>query len=216
MKSGLILGAGRGPRLAVLEQIKRSAGGLCVKDLAATLGMSYMGVKAHCLALTSAGFLETWRNPSSNSTGSLRGRPKLLYRLTGSGNRLFSESGPDLALDLLKESVGLFGSAAPQKLLTMYFRSLGTRYREMLSGKSGNERIAALVALRDQEGRMSTLSGDVGESRWEILESHNPLASLMSDYPEVRAMEEHLIGEILGLGVSRTQEVGGVVFRPRV
>ena len=42
-----------------MELIKCS-GGLSVGELAEVMGMSYMGVKKHCLAMHKLGLLETW------------------------------------------------------------------------------------------------------------------------------------------------------------
>ena len=207
MRTKLILGAGRGPRLDVLERIKRSGDGIGVKELSALLGMSYMGVKAHCLALVSAGYLTTWRVPST------RGRPLMLYRLTDSGERLFSDSNDSLCLDLLREASGLFGTAAPQKLLVMHFRHLAERYREQVSEVEHMARIESFVRLRDREGRMSVLH--LGAA-WEIRESHNPLSGLMREYTFVPGLEEHMVGDVLGFPVSRTAREGMVVFAPRM
>jgi len=206
MRTNLILGAGRGPRLAVLELIKRSGEGLGVKELAAELGMSYMGVKAHCVALTAAGYLTTWRRPST------RGRPLMLYRLAEPGERLFAESEEELGLGILKEAAGLFGATAPQKLLVMFFRSQSAAYRERITGGGTTERALALVRLRERDGRMSSL---LQGERWEIREFHNPLAALFRRYPDAAAMEEHMIGEILGVAVKRREEGGAVIFTAR-
>lgn len=206
MRSSLVLGAGRGPRLAVLELIKRR-GGLGVRQLAEELGMSYMGVKAHCVALTSAGYLKTWREPSS------KGRPVLLHKLTSAGEELFTESEQDTALAILKESAGLFGATAPQKLLLMYFRTTGERYRAALEGEAPEERLHVLAKLRDREGRMVSLEGDPS---WILRECHNPLLPLMREYPGAAVMEEQMIGEVLGIPVVRREEEGMTIFSPRV
>jgi predicted ArsR family transcriptional regulator len=207
MKKSLVLGAAQGSRLAVLELIKRSGEGLCVKDLSVALGMSYMGVKAHCIALASSGHLKTWRDASA------KGRPRLLYKLADTGEQFFIDEDNDLSLDLLREAVGLYGSAAPRKLLFMVFRSLQGRYRKLISGVNLQERINALVRIRDQEGRMCSL---IGTTSWEIHESHNPLSSVMREYPEMRALEENAIGEVLGVPVKRREEGGKVIFSPRL
>ena len=137
----------------------------------------------------------------------------MLYRLTDSGERLFVESDDSLAMDLLREASGLFGTAAPQKLLVMHFRHLAERYREQVSGEEPAARIESFVRLRDREGRMSALH--LGDA-WEIRESHNPLAGLMREYPFVPDLEEHMVGDVLGLPVSRTAREGMVVFAPRM
>lgn len=208
MKSSLVLGAGRGPRLAVLERIKRSGSGMSVKELSGALGMSYMGVKAHCVALEGAGYLTTWRQPAPEG----RGRPLLLYRMAEPGEALFAESGEELSLDLLREAAGLFGDAAPRKLLVMVFRARTSRYREKLGGTEGTERLRVFVRLRDREGRMAVLEEGVP---WKIRESHNPLAPILREYPGSATLEENLVGEVLGHPVVRSEQEGMVVFTAR-
>jgi len=203
MRTSLVLGAGRGPRLEVLELIRRSLNGMSVKALSSELGMSYMGVKAHCIALTSSGYLTTWRQPS------VKGRPLMLYRLTESGEHLFAESGQDLAVELLGEAAGLFGATAPQKLLMMHFRKLATGYRGLIDSEDGLGKVRAFVRIRDAEGRISTLHE--GQTL-EIRECHNPLSSVMRNYSGATAMEESMVAEVLGIPVRRREEGGAVVF----
>lgn len=203
MKASLVLGAGRGPRLEVLELIRRSADGLSVKSLAKELGMSYMGVKAHCIALASAGHLTTWRQPAA------KGRPMMLYRLTEDGRKLFAEAGQDLAISILDEAAGLFGANAPQKLLMMYFRSLTAKYLDSMKAVAPHERPGAFVRLRDGEGRISSLVEDAGR---HIRECHNPMASVMRRYPAAMVMEESMVGELLGCPARRTEEGGCILF----
>jgi predicted ArsR family transcriptional regulator len=192
--------------LAVLEGVKRSGKGMSVQELATALDMSYMGVKSHCMALEAAGHLTTWREPSS------KGRPRLLYRLADSGERLFADGGNDLAIDLLRESAALFGATAPQKLLLKYFRSLQASYSQKINVEAPVEWPRSLARLRDREGRMSTFHDGAA---WEIRESHNPLALLMKEYPEAQMLEEHMIGEVLGVEVKRREEEGRVIFSLR-
>ena len=203
-----MLGAGRGPRLAVLEQIKRSGAGMSVASLAKALDMSYMGVKAHCLALVSTGHLSTWREPV------VKGRPRVLYRLAASGERLFADTGDSLALGLLRESAGLFGPTAPQKMLARFFRSQEERYREAIDVPAEEERAGMLAHLRDQDGCMSTLERNREGVPWAILESHNPLESIMKVYPEARALEENMISEVIGVAVKRSEIGGKIIFVP--
>ena len=203
MRKTLVLGAGRGPRLAVLEHLKRSGSGMDVGSLSDALGMSYMGVKAHCIALEAVGYLTTWREPAT------KGRPRMLYRLAVSGESLFEESGQDLALGLLSEAAVLFGATAPQKLLVMYFRSLTSRYNREIKGERPLEKVKSLVRIRDREGRMSSL---VEQETWSIRESHDPLAALMRDYPVAASLEEQMMSEVLGIAVLRREEGGVVTF----
>lgn len=208
MNGKRVLGVGRGTRLEVLERIKRSPGGVAVRDLSVSMGMSYMGIKAHCIALTSDGFLETWRSPAPEGS---KGRPKLLYRMTPQGDRLFRDEDGGLASGLLRQAAALFGGSAPGKLLFMHFRSETERYRDLVVGENLEDRLRSFVRIREKEGRMSSLQeGDA----WEIRECHMPLTAIMEEYPELRRQEEHLVGEVLGVPVLRTEARGVVVFAP--
>jgi len=203
MRASLVLGAGRGPRLAVLESVKRFPEGISVQELSEELGMSYMGVKAHCVALEKSGHLKSRRGISS------KGRPKLNYRLTETGEELFQGGGNDLCLSILREAAGLFGVSAPQKLLLMYFRSEGSRYTTLIKGNDPAARIASFVRLRDSEGHICTL---LEGPPVEIHECHDPLGDLRQAYPGIDAMEEAMISEVLGIGVRRVRREGRMVF----
>jgi hypothetical protein len=204
MRKSLVFGAGQGARLAVLDLIKRSEQGLGVKRIAAELGMSYMGVKAHCVALAAEGYLTTWRQPSA------KGRPLMFYRLAESGERLFEEPGLGFAIGLLRDAGKLFGASAPQKLLALHYRTEADRYKALISSREDTERIRAFVKLRDREERMAVLRID--GNAWEIHESHNPEAALMREYPEAALLEQTMVGEVLGMAVVRHETGNRVVF----
>ena len=68
--------------LDIMRHLKRSSG-LSVNELAGKLGMSYMGVKQHCVELEKRGYLDTWRRPKAI------GRPEKVYRLTEKADPLF-------------------------------------------------------------------------------------------------------------------------------
>jgi predicted ArsR family transcriptional regulator len=204
MRRSLVFGAGQGARLAVLDLVKRSPTGLGVREIAAELGMSYMGVKAHCMTLAAEGYLTTWRQPAP------KGRPLMFYRLTESGERLFAEPGLGFALSLLRDAAKLFGASAPQKLLALHYRSEADRYRAILSAREGIERVRAFARLRDREERVAVLKVD-GEL-WELRESHNPDAAVMREYPQAAILEQSMVGEALGLTVQRRDGGNAVIF----
>jgi predicted ArsR family transcriptional regulator len=203
MRASLILGAGRGPRLAVLESVKRFPEGISVSDISREVGMSYMGTKAHCVALEKSGYLEGLRGIS------IKGRPKLNYYLTESGKDLFQGSGNDLPMAFLREASLLFGTLAPQKILMMYFRTEAIRYTAQIRGNNLAEKVASFVRLRDSEGRISSL---VGGPPFEIHECHDPLDELRQTYPAINAMEETMVSEALGASIRREERKGRTVF----
>ncbi len=165
---------GRKQRLELLNALRRSgAEGLSVKALAAQFGMSYMGIKQHCLRLEKDGYLETERRHQPV------GRPELIYRLSPRAYGLVSSAPPDVAaggagggscggaprpaarlvLDLLAAVRHTYGASAPEKLLFALFSRRAEDYAAELPPRTFSlaDRAAALVRIRDAEGHMSSL-----------------------------------------------------------
>jgi hypothetical protein len=92
-----------------------------------------------------------------------------------------------------------------------YFQTQSERYQNLLAQVPQDDRVSAFVAIREREGRMSTLAS--GHDFLDIRESHQPLASLMRSHPEARAMEENMVSQILGRSIHRREDEGAVVFR---
>ncbi|MBX9743307.1 MAG: hypothetical protein K2W99_07220 [Chthoniobacterales bacterium] len=194
MKRRIVHEIGKSQRLSILELLKRSANGMAVADIALSLSMSYMGIKAHCIEMHQQGYLETWRQPG------MRGRPLMYYRLTEKAHELFAEENYQLVSSLLQVSKTLFGPTAPLKLLMLHFRSLATNYQERIKKESVMERARALSLLREADGSMSQFEEG---TPWKIIESHDLYQNLLTDYPEVEALERQMISDVIGVPVRR-------------
>lgn len=210
MKQRLLETVGRSARLKLLNELKRSSAGLPVKELAARLGMSYMGVKDLCVDLQGKGLLATWRQAQK------LGRPLMLYRLTERAHELFPAVSNALTLELLEMTQKLYGTAAPEKLLLLLFQARTEVYRSKVHG-SLEERLAALARLREAEGCMSEVERG-GTDRWAIVEHHSPMLDVLDAYPMVGKLEAEMFGQLLGVPVKREEErVAGLftaTFRP--
>jgi predicted ArsR family transcriptional regulator len=193
---------GRTQRLAVLHELKRSTG-LPVKELARRLGMSYMGVKQHCLDLQRGGYLDTWRNPKPV------GRPEMLYRLTRKSHELFPLQSHEMLLQVLAAAKQLYGPTAPAKLLFLHFREKTEAYRAKLRGDTVAERAKWFARIRDREGCMPEV--DSGPPL-RIVERHSPIADLFEVFPETATMERELFERVLGAKVHRTTKSAGALY----
>ena len=192
---------GRSQRLSVVNLLKRSAG-LTVRDLAARLDMSYMGVKQHCLDLEKDGYVDTFRRHRGV------GRPELLYRLTSKSHDLFPQEDNALAISLLEQARKLFGVGAAEKVLFLHFQEKTQIYAAKLKGDTLMERAKWLARWRDREGHMTEL---VDEPSLRIIERHHPMLSLMHAFPEIATMERDMLQRLLGAPVRReVSEQGGV------
>ena len=179
------------------DALKRSSG-LPVGEIATRLGLSYMGIKAQCLALEKSGHI-TSRNRHNGS-----GRPQLVYRLTAKGQRLFLNDDHGVAISILSEARILFGAAAPEKLLFLHFQKQTAEYLEVIPDKAPLEaRLAAVAARRDAGGHMARVEGGC------LVEFHVPLAAVFEAFPAAVAMEEAMISKVLGVPVTRLAEASG-------
>lgn len=188
---------------AVASEIKRSDG-LSVGEIAERLGLSYMGIKARCLALEKSGHV-TSRNQHCGS-----GRPRLIYRLTAKGQRLFQQDDNGLAVSLLQEAQSLFGPPAAEKLLFRHFQKRAEEHLKQLPAKpSPEERLEAFAAQREAGGHMAKVQDGC------LVEAHVPLAGLFKAFPAALAMEEAMVSKVLGFPVRRAEERSGEHCRIR-
>ncbi len=190
----------------IIELVKVSTG-ISVPELAEEIGMSYMGIKKHCMALEKLGYLDTWRRPKQV------GRPEKLYRLTDKASRLFPGIGDDVALSFL-EAAGHIDPNAAEKILYAYFQNLSTVYQKKVTGNSIIDRATSLAKYRESAGHFSHCEYDAKDGL-RILEHHNPLQLLFDKYPTVERMELQVFERILGSPVERTVERASGLWRYR-
>lgn len=179
----------------ILELIKCSQG-LSVGELSEHLGMSYMGVKKHCLAMHKLGYLDTWRKPKEV------GRPEKLYRITDKLSPLFPEIGNEVCFSILEAAAQLEPNAA-EKLLLHFFRSQTDKLADVVNGETVQDRAEALAAARSNQGYFSRCQ-ETEEGGLRIDEYHNPLQALFTKYPTLERMEVHMFERLLGATVQRS------------
>ena len=224
MNNKLIREVGRSLRQDILTTLKRR-GSMTVKELAAHLRMSYMGVKQPCLDLEKDGYLDAWRRPPTRS-----GRPELFYRLTRRAYELFPEARNPLTLEVLECVQQAYGPAAPTKILFGIFAQRTEAYRARLPAGTLRERADALAKLRDADGYMSDLEGDYipGEQRADaqpmlfangsheavqpasqsmrIIERFSPIEDLLRRYPILARLEKEMFERLLDCPIRREEE----------
>ena len=202
----LIAEIGKSHRLRVVNRLKRTQG-LSVGELATALGMSYMGVKQHCVELERLGYLDTWRRPKAAAQV---GRPEMIYRLTRKAHELFPKASNEMTLAVLESAQTLYGTVAPEKLLFMVFQRKKDAYLLRVKAETLAERAKAFAAIRDAEGYMAELEED--EAGMRIVEHHSPLADLLAAYPALlNRLEQETYTRVLRVPVKREQtEVSGL------
>ena len=203
MNQKLIAEIGRTQRLQILNTLKRTKG-MSVNELVAKMGMSYMGIKQHCLTLERAGYLDTWRRPQK------MGRPEMVYRLTHRSHDLYPCDSNDFTLEVLESARQIYGPTAPEKLLYHVFERKSATLKEKIKGGSVLERARMLAECRETEGFMSELiePGENGANGGgpHIFECHSPIMNLLDKYPIIARLEQDLVSNVLGTKVRREEE----------
>ncbi len=184
---------------AVLDLLKRSSG-LSVNEIAKALKISYMGIKQYCSELEKKGLVDTWRRPT------MLGRPEIAYRLTAKAAHFYPEVGNEMTLDLLKSIAQIYGETAPEKLLFNYFQKKAEAYLKHLKGSSLTERAVSLAKLRDTDGCCAQVEYDETLG-FRVVEFHSPWKEIATHFPCVLRMEELMFSKVLGLNVTRSEEI---------
>ena len=198
MNQRLLAEIGRTQRLEILNSLKRSKG-MSVNELVAKMGMSYMGIKQHCLTLQRDGYLDTWRRPQK------MGRPEMVYRLTRRTHDLFATDSNRLTLELLKSAQEIYGTNAAEKLLYSIFARKTAELKAKVKGDTVAERAKWLAKVRDAEGCMAQFVSDPKQGGPQILECHSPVMNLLDQYPIVGRLEQEMFQAVLGTEVRREE-----------
>jgi predicted ArsR family transcriptional regulator len=161
------------------------------------MGMSYMGIKQHCITLHRDGYLDTWRRPQK------MGRPEMVYRLTRRTHDLFQADSHQFTLDILKAAEAIYGSNAPEKLLYSAFKKKTAALKAKAKGDALAERAKWLAHVRNGEGYMAEFLNNEKDGGHQILECHSPILNVLEQYPIVGRFEQDMFEAVLGTRVRR-------------
>jgi predicted ArsR family transcriptional regulator len=197
MNQRLLTEIGRTQRLEILNSLKRTKG-MSVNELVERMGMSYMGIKQHCLTLQRDGYLDTWRRPQR------MGRPEMVYRLTRRSHDLFPSDSNEFTLELLQSVRDIYGANGPEKLLYNVFEKRTAALKAKVKGDTVTERAKWLAKVRDAEGYMAEFRAAEKDGS-QILECHSPILNLLEKYPIIARLEQDMFEAVLGTPVRREE-----------
>ena len=206
MKTRLHTKSNHNPKLAILREIKRSQG-LSVSELCQRVGLSYMGIKQHCIGLEREGYLDTWRRPKG------MGRPEKAYRLTDGAKEFFPSRYPQFSLQILEAVKESFGSLAPEKILLNIYKAETSRYEHKLEKLDGEARFRGLAQLREEDGYMSEYSFDNSTRNHRITEFNSAILDCLDAFPVIKDYERQMFEKILRAKVRRDEERVAGLYR---
>jgi predicted ArsR family transcriptional regulator len=161
-----------GSQQDILSRLK-TRGPLSVRMLAASLGITTVGVRQHLVALQEEGLVKQAEITTQPNPG--RGRPVLPWRLTGAGHRQFPDAHADITVTLISSVREIFGETGLETLIDQSAERTLRHYQQALSGAGSiSQRLDILSKLRSEEGYMCELK-NLGTGSWLLIENHCPV-----------------------------------------
>jgi predicted ArsR family transcriptional regulator len=152
----------------------KTRGPVTARILAATLGITTVGVRQHLAALQTAGLVKQ-AEISTQLPG--RGRPVRPWHLTGDGHRQFPDMHAEMAVTLISAVREIFGEPGLENLIDQRAKQTLMHYQDALAGTDSiSQRLEILSKLRSQEGYMCELK-NLGTGSWLLIENHCPICA---------------------------------------
>jgi predicted ArsR family transcriptional regulator len=135
----------------LLDRLKRG-GEAAVAALAADLGLTDVAVRQHLAALEGLGLVRQRPRPPAG-----RGRPAVLWSLSGLAQSVFPERHAELTVGLIHAARKAFGAEGLKRMIDVRSREQAEQYRRLVKrgGASLRKRVDALAAQRTAEGYMA-------------------------------------------------------------
>lgn len=189
-------------RRALLHLLKLE-GPLDAQELAARLHVSAMAVRQHLYALQEEQLVTYHEVPRP------LGRPAKRWQLTPAADRLFPEAYAELTLSLLSSMAEAFGKTGLERLLDLRSRRQIALYRRQMAGHDSlPQRLAALAAIRTDEGYMAHVQPQ-GDGSFLLIENHCPICAAAVACTGLCGKELEVFQAVLGEGVvlERTEHI---------
>ncbi len=201
-------------RREILSLIKRR-GPMTVQELSRSLEITPMGVRQHLAILERDGHVR------SNGIRRGQGRPSRVYSITVEGDKIFPRTYEQVATSLLDDVKSLDGEAKVAAVFEHRRKRQLEEYRARMAGKEFPDKIAALTALRDEEGYLAEHE-QVDKDSFVLIEHNCPIRTVADAYRQACACEMTLFADALGAEVTRTDYILAgaphcryVITRPR-
>jgi predicted ArsR family transcriptional regulator len=192
----------RGPRAAILVQLKR-APGATARDLATALGSSLNAVRHHLKDLEREGLVGYQRRHHGV------GAPAFVYALTASGESLFPRRYEAALLECLDLVATRDGRAAAVEVVETHFKRLADRLAPELAGAPAETRLDAVAAALSREGYMAEWH-EQNDGSFATLTEHNcAVKAVAEQYPELCEAEVRFLETVLGGRVERQAHMLG-------
>lgn len=191
-------------RRQILDILKRK-GTATLDELAREIGLSAVTIRAHLSVLERDDLV------TSDEVRGRVGRPHFVYTLTSRAQEQFPVSYHVVAHRFLEAFRTIAGPEQMQKVVQQVADSWAAERVARVTGREMEQRVAEVVAIRNEEGAMA---------EWErvdgaiLIHQHNcPASQIACHHPEVCQAELEYLSRLLGAVVERQGETRGMERR---
>lgn len=193
-----ILAGQRGLRGRILHQLKK-AQPVTAKELGDIFGVSANAVRRHLKELEIEGLVQFGREQHG------LGAPAFAYSLSERGEALFPNGYRDALTELLGQVAEKDGRAAVVTMFEQRYAQLARRVRAELELAPTEHRLEVVARVLTEDGFMAEWSATDGVFR---LAEHNcAMRAVAERFPELCAVEERFLSEVLGAEVERRAHI---------
>ena len=188
----------RGLRSEILLELKKSQP-LAAKELGERFSVSANAIRRHLKELESEGLVQFGREQHG------LGAPTFAYRLTEQGEALFPNGYRDALTELLGQVAERDGRDAVLALFEQRYSQLGERLKRELDAAPDERRLDVVARVLTDAGYMAEWSADAGV--FKLAEHNCAMRAVVERYPEICALEERFLGDVLGADIERKAHI---------
>jgi DeoR family suf operon transcriptional repressor len=188
----------RGLRAQVLLEIKRSQP-ITAKQLSSQFGVSANAVRRHLKELELDGLVRFGREQHG------LGAPAFAYRLTEAGEALFPNGYRDTLLTMLDVVEARDGRAGVVKMFEARYEVLAERLRGELASTPAEQRLSVVARVLTEAGYMA--ESHEADGVFRLAEHNCAMRAVVERFPEICAVEERFLKEVLGAQVEREEHI---------
>nr|WP_231949246.1 winged helix-turn-helix transcriptional regulator [Herminiimonas arsenitoxidans] len=177
----------------------KTKGPTSTADLARALDMTAEAARQQVQKLMTAGLIAGRQEAASGV-----GRPRQSWVLTDAGNARFPDTHAQLTVQLIGSVRQLFGEEGLERLITQRESETRTVYIQSCTGKTVQERLKRLAAVRTEEGYMARVERDGKD--WLLIEDHCPICAAARTCQGFCRSELKLFQEVVGKDATVTRE----------
>lgn len=197
---------------------------MTIRELAASLDITYEAVRQQIAELVRAGWVTTRRAPAP-AEAAAAGRPgpkpgpaSRRYRLSVAAEHLFPKHYDELSVELVQHVLERFGGTGVAAILSRMTDARVARWAPLLEGLAFEEKLKALSSLYEDKDAYMQVEWKAGAPA--LIERNCPFFSVAQKHPAICSVSVNTLERLLGFKVVREQRFqaghGRCVFRVRL